>query len=266
MSWVWEHSRARLNDRLVLLAIADQARDDGTDAWPSVPRLAAKAHVSERTVQRSIRALAELGEIEIVEGGGRHRPNQYRVVMTIQTASESQGNQPVNPDTTVTVSDTDTPSDCHPSDCHPFPETPSTTAETPSNPAGNGDTGVTRTIHNPSKKPSSSEPSRLDVERLCTHLADRIERNGSKRPTVGKGWRTAARLLLDADKRTEQQVHNAIDWCQESEFWRGNILSMPKLREKYDALRLAAQRPTTPPRAEPRRPGRFAHYQASTDW
>jgi hypothetical protein len=48
--------------------------------------------------------------------------------------------------------------------------------------------------------------------------------------------------MLDKDSRTEQQVAKAIDWCQKDTFWRVNILSMPKLREKYDQLRLAAQR------------------------
>lgn len=83
---------------------------------------------------------------------------------------------------------------------------------------------------------------RDDVERICQHLADRIEANGSKRPDVGKGWHDAARLMLDKDDRTEQQIHAAIDWCQDSEFWRANILSMPKLREKFETLRLQAQR------------------------
>ncbi|MEU6858847.1 hypothetical protein AB0B28_08240 [Glycomyces sp. NPDC046736] len=92
---------------------------------------------------------------------------------------------------------------------------------------------------------SSSEtapPPRDDVERLCEHLADWVEKNGSKRPTVTKKWRDAARLMLDRDGRTEEQVRTAIDWCQQDEFWKPNVMSMPKLREKYDQLRLAAQR------------------------
>lgn len=83
---------------------------------------------------------------------------------------------------------------------------------------------------------------REDVERLCVHLADRIEANGSKRPTIGKAWRDAARLLMDVDGHPEDKVRKAIDWCQDHEFWRSNILSMPKLREKYETLRLQAQR------------------------
>jgi hypothetical protein len=83
-------------------------------------------------------------------------------------------------------------------------------------------------------------PLRSDVERICAHLADRIEANGSKRPAVTARWRDAARLMLDRDGHTEDQVRAAIDWCQDDSFWRANILSMPKLREQYDRLRLQA--------------------------
>lgn len=117
------------------------------------------------------------------------------------------------------------------------------------------------TDHNPEPdpQPATRTPSaaeRPDVERICQHLADRIEANGSKRPTVSARWYRAGRLLLDADGHTEQQVHNAIDWCQADEFWRANVLSMPKLREKYDQMRLAAQRP---------RGGRASPARSTTD-
>lgn len=84
------------------------------------------------------------------------------------------------------------------------------------------------------------QETRQDVERLCTRLADRIEGNGAKRPNITKAWRDATRLLLDKDGHTEQQVGWLIDWCQRDEFWRSNILSMPKFREKFDQLRLRA--------------------------
>jgi hypothetical protein len=86
------------------------------------------------------------------------------------------------------------------------------------------------------------------VTRVCDALADAIEANGSKRPVVTQAWHTAARLLLDKDGRSEEQVLNAIRWCQNDEFWRAVILSMPKLRQQYDRLRLAAQRATVPQR------------------
>lgn len=93
-----------------------------------------------------------------------------------------------------------------------------------------------------SRAGAALEPLRDDVERLCAHLADRIEANGAARPTVTTKWRDAARLMLDRDGRSETEIRGAIDWCQADEFWRANVLSMPKLREKYDQLRLQAQR------------------------
>lgn len=100
---------------------------------------------------------------------------------------------------------------------------------------------------------TSDGPPREDVERVCQHLADAIEANGSKRPHVSERWRTEARRLIDIDGRTPDQIIRAIDWCQSDTFWRANVLSMPKLREKYDQLRLAAEREQAQSRsADPR--------------
>jgi DNA-binding MarR family transcriptional regulator len=93
-----------------------------------------------------------------------------------------------------------------------------------------------------SAKKGIAIPDRIDVEMVCRHLADRIEANGSKRPTITETWHDAARRLIDRDGRTVEQIVKAIDWCQDDDFWRGNILSMPKLRAQYDRLRLAAAR------------------------
>lgn len=87
---------------------------------------------------------------------------------------------------------------------------------------------------------SDQEITRPEVEHLCSRLADRIEANGSKRPTITKRWRDACRLMLDNDGRTVEQIEYLIDWSQHDEFWRGNVLSMPKLREKFDQLRIKA--------------------------
>ena len=95
---------------------------------------------------------------------------------------------------------------------------------------------------NESANADAPAPPRQDVEAICEHLADAIESNGSKRPTITTRWRSAARLMLDKDGRTEDDVHAAIEWAQRDEFWRANILSLPTLRDKYDQLRLQAQR------------------------
>lgn len=85
---------------------------------------------------------------------------------------------------------------------------------------------------------------RPDVSRLCELLAGLIESNGSKRPTIGKTWLDAARLMIDNDKRPIAEIVTLIQWCQADTFWRGNILSMPKFRDKYDTLRLQRETKT----------------------
>lgn len=75
---VWERSRTRGTDLLVLLAIADFTDDEGR-CWPSIDTLSRKARVSDRTVQTKIRRLILLGELEVGEGKGRKGTNLYRV-------------------------------------------------------------------------------------------------------------------------------------------------------------------------------------------
>lgn len=84
--------------------------------------------------------------------------------------------------------------------------------------------------------------ARPDVEAICAHMADSVADRTGRRPRITKKWRDAARLMIDRDGRTPDQVHAAIDWVARSEFWRSNILSVPKLREKWDTLKLQAER------------------------
>lgn len=83
---------------------------------------------------------------------------------------------------------------------------------------------------------------RRDVESVCYHMANSVCERTGRRPRITKKWLDSARLMIDRDGRTEEQIHAAIDWVHNSEFWRANILSIPKLREKWDTLKLQAER------------------------
>jgi hypothetical protein len=132
---------------------------------------------------------------------------------------------------------------------HRVTEAPSSASEAPksSGPGtgeqGNRGTGEKNVTSEIATRPSDTATDRPEIDRICNHLADRIAANGSKRPTITKKWRDAARLMLDRDGIPEDHIHGAIDWCQNSDFWRANVMSLPKLREKYDTLRLQAKRP-----------------------
>lgn len=83
MAWVFAESDATGNDRLVLLAIADEADDDGTKAFPSIDRLAAKCRIPTRTVRRCLVRLEEAESLRVVrpEQKGRGHHNVYTVLM-----------------------------------------------------------------------------------------------------------------------------------------------------------------------------------------
>lgn len=79
MNWIWEHSPASGNERLVLLAIADCADDEGRNAWPSIAKLATKARLDTRTVQRVITRLETAGHLAVERGAGRRGTNVYHL-------------------------------------------------------------------------------------------------------------------------------------------------------------------------------------------
>lgn len=82
IQWVWDCSQSKNAERLVLLAIADNAADDGSHAYPSLAELQRKANLSERAVRDALRRLEAAGELRTHVGGGRGGTNYYTVVMT----------------------------------------------------------------------------------------------------------------------------------------------------------------------------------------
>jgi len=100
------------------------------------------------------------------------------------------------------------------------------------------------TIKNSSSGAADAAP-RPDVEALLDLLDEGIVANGGRAPTRNKANRDAMRLLIDKDGKTPEKIAAAIRWCQADEFWRANVLSASKLREKYEQLRLNAQRSST---------------------
>ncbi len=81
MSWVLRNSRATLGSRLVILALADYADENGGSCWPSVKTISNDTLLSVRQVQYALRHLEQLGEIAVEEQGGGRRSTRYRILM-----------------------------------------------------------------------------------------------------------------------------------------------------------------------------------------
>lgn len=81
-------------------------------------------------------------------------------------------------------------------------------------------------------------------EYILTHyLFDKIKENNpkAKEPNF-KQWIVHTDKILRLDNYAPQQVKNVIEWCQQDDFWKPNILSTKKLREKMPTLILQMQR------------------------
>lgn len=91
MQWVWENSPTTRGDRLVLLAIADCASDDGANAWPSLSTIAKKAGITVRACQLALRRLESFGYLKVEMQAGPKGCNKYTILMTRVKKVQGEG-------------------------------------------------------------------------------------------------------------------------------------------------------------------------------
>ena len=87
ISWVLTHSKSKLGARLVLLSIANHARDDGTGAWPSIATLTKESLMSEREVRYCLRSLERCGELQTQIRCGPYGTNMYSLPQMVGAKS-----------------------------------------------------------------------------------------------------------------------------------------------------------------------------------
>lgn len=86
----------------------------------------------------------------------------------------------------------------------------------------------------------SSDLTRADVTSIVDCFSACLTANDVKHK-VTKTWRDAARLLIDRDGNTVEQIVWLIRWTAADEFWKTNILSLPKFRQKFEQLKIRAR-------------------------
>lgn len=229
-SWLIRSSDLTTPELCVLLVLMSRINADGV-CWPKTETIAKESRTSKRTVLRALASLKERGLVSWerrVDDDGSLTSSLYRTHLETAGrrgggATESQGVVTERHKGGATVAQKQDPP--NKTNSEEKEETPSS-ADAPEISTGSA---------------LIADPLVQAVERVCEHLVQRISADGSRKPTITKAWRDAARLLMTKDGRTEEQVHLAIDWCQDHAFWHSNILSMPKLREKYDQLQKQAK-------------------------
>lgn len=111
------------------------------------------------------------------------------------------------------------------------------------------------------KRTVSNEAVQL-TERLMALMRENDPK--AKLPENPAKWQEEADRLFRIDGRSLEEAQTVLDWCQHDNFWRGNILSMPKFREKYPQLKLQMERQHGSGACEPGNyakpvPGKYAH-------
>ena len=111
MSMVFE-AELQPPKKLVLLALADHANDDGGRVFPSMARVALKVCMAKRPVQRSVGDLRRSGVLEETHKAGARRPTEYRIILEELVAirgdiltpiPEMRGDIAVSPESSVNV-------------------------------------------------------------------------------------------------------------------------------------------------------------------
>lgn len=172
-NWVWAKSTSKNGARLVLLALADRADDDGF-AWPSIDDLCERTHLSPRAVQKALTALVESEELEVEWGGGRRVRNRYRILPKPRTSDGVTGEYP-RPSDGVTDGKPRTSDGVTPEETPHFEaETPSFATETPSFAHGNPVNSAGEPPLEPSTEPSENHHNYAapDEDRVGAVLAD----------------------------------------------------------------------------------------------
>ena len=181
MSDVWRLDLPTV-EKLVLLALADHADDDGRSAYPSVARLAYKTSLTPRSVQRVLRRLEDQNLIVAVAhaSGGRGKATEYAIFVS---AGEpmlpfDEWKQQAKGDTVSPI--TERVTDDERVTLEPERVTLTTVK---------GVTNVTPTIREPSVEPS------LDTRRRCAEPLP----TGAACPVLHPCWIHAPDLYLSGD-------------------------------------------------------------------
>jgi hypothetical protein len=213
--------------------------------WPGMDKLGARTRMGEKALRAAKDELIGAGLLDQTRRG-QGKPNLYVVRTWDQRRAESAESrssqaQVLDPplgrhEVDVVLSNERTTSD--PSS-EPFSEPSRPTSKTADS-NGNG------------MVPPPDRAERLrqaaGVLKLCYRLAELMVENDPKaKPKPSSvGWMDAAEKLMRIDERHFEECMAVLEWSQRNEFWKANVLSMPKFREKYPTLRAQWRRMSGP--------------------
>lgn len=197
------------NQKIILLGLANHAHPDGSEAYPTLDRLAAYARCDRSTARRNVRKLIADGWV-VEDGAGPKGQAKYRLqIGGLQNAT---------------------------------PESPAGVAKRPEG-------GGTAVLPEPSIEPSSSSESvDSESGRLLDDEDDRraqallgwyvgeLGRRRGEAPRPSKGWLAAARRIVKG--REGSEIRALVVWAlDKNAYFFGRASTLPKLAQHYADIR-----------------------------
>jgi hypothetical protein len=255
---VFAHYRAGGNELVMALALADEAKDDGTNVRPGVEALMRKTRQSRATVCRQLRRMVEQGWLLVVDaphGRGESAFTEYRIdplwiakfggdCPSTEGATDQPLRSQIETSKSQLRSQIETSSDNLRSQIETSKSGLRSQIETSSRVFGGGKGGVLskvliyKEIHVGDCLDPNDTALKKDAD-LCIWMLGLIRENVNARhgdPRNWRRWLDAVRLMRTQDKRSHREIAELFKWANADAFWKANILSPTKLREKWDQL------------------------------
>lgn len=237
MQWVWNHSKAKNADRLVMLAIADCCRfDNGTGAFPSVAELSRKTLLGDRTVRACLRSLEQSGELVVESAAGPRGCNRYRVSMVTpaESASPLQNQQGSGEEEAFSLLIPGDPAEsAPPADSAPLQNT----AVTPADSAP----GTVRNRKNPINDPAVNEDRATRLPKDWTPTADMLAWVKTECPDLDEPYETDQFCIYWWNKPGKDG--RKISW---SMTWKGQMRRQQKRAVQFKQSRFVKERSNAP--------------------
>lgn len=227
MAWAWS-TDAKGADKLLLLAIADRADDDGV-CWLGQKNLGAKCGVTDRAIRAGLGRLETAG---LIEREHRQRENGSRtsdLIRVLIQPEDSSGRPPIQPEVKRRSNRKPT-------------SAPDTSEET---------LGVSRSAREGEQQALDVPADRVD--RLVEWHRGKVEAKIGRPPSKTTSVRPAASELLRLVGEDSGAIVAMWEFAGTSPFWADKVLTLPKWKQHFAGLRAAQLASVEQARSRPQR-------------
>lgn len=234
-SAVWAKAQVKGAPLLVLLALADNADDDGR-CFPSVLHVARKTRMTQRGVQKVMRELQSLGVLTVSPRSGPNGSNLYKLVTGAFTEPPQVKEDESKSPNKRAKGPSSTPNNVPPEHGSPL-NTGAPTRGTKVHVPGNVGVSTPRTLFPLTVKEPSIEPSREPSSLAPRSQSDSAQDRGKLIGTLPLIGKQGDFEVFEADLRMWQEAFPAVDVKQQLREVKAWSVDNPKRRKTRTGIR-----------------------------